>query len=89
MQGVDQLLSDLDISPAFSNLFVLSSIKFGYFNRIVYCLMNIGLPSVTCTSKVYRLVCPMSVEEFDTILVNFDSNMFTTLDFYLSASLAS
>ena len=51
--------------------------------------MNTRLPSVTCTSKVCRLVHPMSVEDFDRILANFDSNMFITLDFHLSASLAS
>ena len=76
MQGADQLLNDLEISPASSNLFVLSSIKFCYFSGIVYCLTNTGLPSVTCTSKVCRLVHPTSVEDFDMILANCDSSMF-------------
>ena len=89
MQGADQLLNDFEISPASSNLFVSSSVKFWYFSRKVYCLTNTGLPSVTCTSKVCRLVHPTSVEDFDMILANFDSNMFITLDFHLSASLAS
>ena len=89
IQGADQLLNDLEIKPASSNLLVLLSMKFWYFSGIVYCFTNTGLPSVTCTSRVCNLVLPTSVEDLEIILPNLDSSIFNTLIFHLSASAVS
>ena len=89
IQGADQLLNDLEIKPASSNLLVSSSMKFWYFSGIVYCFMKTGLPSVTCTFSVCNLVLPTSVDDLEMILPNLDSSMFNTLLFHLSASIVS
>ena len=89
IQGADQLLNDLEIKPASSNLLVSLSMKFWYFSGIVYCFTNTGLPSVTCTSSVCNLFLPTSVEDLEIILPNLDSSIFNTVVFHLSASAVS
>ena len=83
IQGADQLLNDLEIKPASSNCLVLLSTKFWYFSGIVYCFTNTGLPSVTCTSRVCKLVLPTSVEDLEIILPNLYSSIFNTISFPL------